>query len=212
MRVLLGLGEAVVAHAHRGEDFGEDVLVPELREGDGQGERVVVEREADEVNLGSVGRGELFKAGDGQRPRDLARAVGAEVEEDAGVAVFDCGYGLRVGARDDGWLDELVRRAALVGAPDRLDRLGGALTLGVDEQAIGALGSLPAPVPVHRVVTPADRGDLAERHLGDLVLERFDVKVSGRGRRVAPVEEAVDVCAPDAALLRHPQKGVEVFL
>ena len=67
--------------------------MPELLEGDGQGERAVVEGEADEVNLRSVCDGELFEAGDGQRTRDLARAVGAEVEEDYGVAVLDRGDG-----------------------------------------------------------------------------------------------------------------------
>src|SRR5437868_3070194 len=86
---------------------GLDGLLEELGEGYGEVEGLVVEGEADEVNLRPVRGGELLEAGDGQRARDLAGAVGAEVVEDYRVAVFDCGDRGAVGARDDDGFDEL---------------------------------------------------------------------------------------------------------
>ena len=54
---------------------------------------------------------------------------------------------------------ELAGNAALVRTLDRLDGVDGALALGVDEQFVGTLGSLPAFVAVHRVEAADDGGD-----------------------------------------------------
>jgi hypothetical protein len=70
VRVLLRLGEPVVADADRREDFREDVRGLRGREGDGQREGLVVDGEADEVRVRAVGGGEVVEAGDGERVRD----------------------------------------------------------------------------------------------------------------------------------------------
>src|SRR5205085_3323364 len=134
----------------------------------------------DEVHVRACGRGEGVEAGDGERRGELARAVGAEVKEDDGVAVSERRYRVARFTHADDWFDELVGHAALVRASDRRDRIVGLLAFAVNQQLIGALCALPTLVAIHRVVAPADRGDLADADLSALVAHRRDVT---NGRR-----------------------------
>ena len=86
MRVLLGLGAAELLEPGARDDLGEDVRVRLLREGDGQAELAVVRRHAGVAAVeggAAAGAGERVEVGDGQGARQLARAVGAEVEVEA---------------------------------------------------------------------------------------------------------------------------------
>ena len=128
------------------------------------------------------------KPGLGERADDLAHPVGAEVEAQHAVRGAD-----PAPFADRGRPDELVGLAALVGGacgrwPVRRVVLGAA----VDEQVIGVLGSVPAPVAVHRPVAPDDGRDAAGAGPAAPVLECGQVALA-RGRRgVTTVGEAVE--------------------
>src|SRR5207247_10694637 len=103
-----------------------------------------------------------------QQPRQLAAAVGTEVEEERRVARLDPRAPLDV----DG-LDELVRYSFVVLvldvpvwglSPDRS---------AIDDGVEGALGALPAPVAVHRVVAAGDGGDAFLRQRRQVVHRRM---------------------------------------
>ncbi len=94
------------------------------------------------------------KAGVAEGREDLARAVGAEVEEEEPVAVLCAGV-----AGDDGGGDEFVGLAARIGGGDRLGRGGGLGALGVDDGVVGARDPFPPVVAVHRVVAARDGDD-----------------------------------------------------
>src|SRR5205085_6396324 len=170
----------------------DDVARLRGRKGDGQGIRLIVDGETDEVYVRAFGHGEGIEAGNGERACDLARAVGAEVEEDNGVAVLNRRNGFTAFACDDDGFDKLVGHAALVRSFDRRDGIGRAFAFAVDQHLVSAFGAFPTLVSIHRVVAPADRRDLADADLSAFVAHLCDVTNGGRGRRVAPVEEAMD--------------------
>ena len=103
MRVLLGLGGVELARAVRGEHLGERVGDVLLLEDDRAVEVVAV-----------AGHRRQVDARVEQLLRELARAVGPEVEEDRRVA----GPIRGVPSTEDG-LDELVRDARVVAAAAR---------------------------------------------------------------------------------------------
>src|SRR5439155_7279533 len=86
--------------------------------------------------------------------RQLAGAVGAEVEEDRGVVAREA----RPALEHDG-LDELVGHAALVARSHGGDRVVCVLALALDDRVVGALRAIPAAVAVHRVVAARYGGD-----------------------------------------------------
>ncbi len=126
----------------------------------------------------------LAEAGLGERARDLAHPVGPEVERDHAVA--------RAYARllpDQRRLDELVCLTARIGLLDGcLARVGVERGAAVHEHVVGALGSLPAPVSVHRPVAPDDRADAGVA----AGVELAQVLDAGMRERVAAVGEGVD--------------------
>ena len=87
VRVLLRLGQAEVGAAVRGEHVGEVVAEGLRREGDRQVEGPVVHRHRRGVNRRPRLPLEAVELVERQRAGDLARAIGAEVEDDDGVAV-----------------------------------------------------------------------------------------------------------------------------
>ena len=93
-------------------------------------------------------------------------------------------------------LDELVVLAARVGRRERRRRVGGRLrpeAAAVDHGLVPGLRALPALVAVHAVVAPADGGDARARvSAGQAGLEVREEAVRRAGRRVPPVEQAVD--------------------
>src|SRR5581483_6766890 len=119
-----------------------------------------------------------------ERPRELAGAVGAEVEVQHGVAV-----GHPVVIADDGGLDELVGLVPFVGLRDGGLGRRGVPALGVDDRVVCPRHSIPAAVAVHRVVAAAYGGD--PPGVLEPALELREVAGARPGRRVAAVGERV---------------------
>ena len=92
------------------------------RERDRKGERPVVLRHRRHVDLRMRIALEPVELVERQRPRQLPRAIGSEVEEDDAVAVADRSDRLVVRVDDRARLDELVGDAGLVRLPDVFDR------------------------------------------------------------------------------------------
>src|SRR4029077_20296766 len=88
---------------------------------------------------------------DGQRADDLAHPVGAKVEAEDPVARTDARR-----PRDQPGLHELVGLPGVVRPADRGDGVGRGLTHAVHHRVVGDLRTLPALVPVHRVVAAPD--------------------------------------------------------
>ena len=190
MRVLLGLGDAQLGHAHLAQILAKAVFHADAREGDEHvrhgrvilGVADVGERE--ELALEAVERGV------DERARDLAGAVGAVVEEDDRIVVGDHA----VLVADDG-LDEFVRHAVFIALLNGMNGVGILHALAVDERVIGVLEAVPALVAVHRVVAAHNGRDLADAELTALFHGLCDKVAAGGRGRVAPVEERVDIHA-----------------
>src|SRR5205085_80330 len=133
-----------------------------------------------------------------ERARELARAVGPEVEEDRRVAGPDPAPG-RVA--DDDRLDELIRLARGVAGPQRHHGLVDALAGAVHDGVVRALHAVEPAVAVHGVVAAADRGDA-----GDAV----QVARTAGGRRVAAVGERVHVHVLDVLPRRQLEQPAQV--
>src|SRR5436309_4776930 len=95
---------------------------------------------------------------------------------------------------------------------DCSDRINRALAFSINEKFVGAFGSLPAFVSVHRVVATDESCDAPAADLRALDLQGFDVAVSRRGRRVASIKKAMNIDASEAAPFSHAQQRVEMFL
>ncbi len=173
------------------------------------------------ANAASLGRGARSKCGKPvvageQRQRQLAGPVGAEVVEEAGVAVLDHRERLAVGPLAYERQDELVGDLLAVG-PRRvvlLDRGGEVVdqrALAAREHLPGDLQPLPALVTVHGVVAPDRRAELADADLRELGRDLPQVTGRRLGRRVAPVEEGVPDDLGEPAPLRQLADGVGVL-
>ena len=130
VRVLLGLGQAEIGPAVRGEHVRQVVAERLRREHDRQVERPVVHRHRRRVEPGAAGSREPVElvVTERERARDLPGAIGAEVEDDHRIAVAHRADRRAVGVDDDDRLDELVgdaRRRTRPGSP----RLPTALSL-----------------------------------------------------------------------------------
>ena len=177
MRVLLGLGGMELAQPVLGEHLRDRVRDHLLLEDDRAVEVVAV-----------AGHGREVQALLEEPLRELARAVGAEVEVDRGVLRREPRL------RQDDGLHELVGDAARVRGLDGGHRVAGLLPLSLQDRRERPVGPLPALVAVHPVVAAGDGGDAGA--LGDQLRQ----VAARRGRRdVAPVGERVDEGA-----LGHP--------
>ena len=187
--VLLGLGDAQLRHARGGGD---------LAEGPGQPHRREQRREEGAELIGVLGhaaRGgeahhgaplERVERGVEKRGEQLAHAVGAEVAHQDPVAVLHAGV-----IADRGGQHELVGLAARIGRGDRGVGVGRRFASGRNQRLVGLGDALPAPVAVHRVIAPADRGDGEAPGAGDGRLEVRQVAAAARRRGVAAVEKGV---------------------
>ena len=182
VRVLLRLGDVQLTQAGGLERVGERAVQRRVVEHDQRIQRVVVARHRRE----QPERGR-------ERVADLARAVGAEVEEHERIALDDAQPGV---AEDD-------RLHELVGEPGGVARLDGgrgglgALPHPVDERRARELGALEPVIAIHPVVAPHDRRDRRAGAL-PLALELREQPGGLVGRDVAAVGEGVDRDA------RHP--------
>ncbi len=188
MRVLLGLGGVELPKAVARQHLGHRVPHLLLREGDRAREVRAVARHRRHVEAALE-----------QPLRELARAVGAEVEVDHGVVAPERGR-LRVDER----LDELVRHARVVAPPHVRHRVCASRPGSVRDRRDCAVGALPALVPVHRPVAAHHVRDPLARELGQIG--------DGRCRRdVASVREGVDPRPlRHSLLLGEPQQRLQV--
>src|SRR5262249_55646907 len=123
-----------------------------------------------------------------ERGGHLTRAIGAEVEEDARIAVVH-----RTCLADDRRQYELIIVAALVSGTDRSFGAGSAMFgLAEREHVVRSVGTIPAAVAIHRVEAAADAGDRAlAPDGGELLFELLDIGERRARRRIAAVEKAV---------------------
>ncbi len=101
----------------------------------------------------------------GEHARDLAGAVGAEVEVDADIFVANLSDGLAGAVDDDERNEELVGDAVVVVLLDARDGIGigAAFGFAVDHRVEGFALALPALVAIHRVVAAVDAWRLCPR-------------------------------------------------
>ena len=129
----------------------------------------------------------------GERAQDLPGPVGAEVGHQEAVSVLHA----RVPV-DHGGRNELVGCLAGVAPLDGGQRIGRPPALAFHHGPVGFLDSVPALVPVHGVIPPADRGHAKLAHARHVGEEPGHIAGSAGGRGVAAVQERVD---------RHPNPG-----
>ncbi len=95
MRILLGFRHAQIAKVHVREDLRQDVFeLFRAKQVAQPGKTLVVLRHAHEEKiLGPRRIGEFVEAGFGNRAGHLARAIGAEIEENHGIVVANAPTG-----------------------------------------------------------------------------------------------------------------------
>ena len=216
MRVFLRLGNAQLLLAEFCKVFAQrvvkrllgegDVHVPELRVVYGVADIHGVQKSRLSLECRALGNDERILR---ERTRDLARTVGAEVEEDDGVALADERDGLAV-LHDVGGQDELIGDARLVGSVQRVRRILRMNAVADGQHVICLFDTVPVVVTVHRVISAADRRDLAVAELVYLRLQRFDEVYARGGGDVSAVHKAVDVRLGNTVLFRHFQQRVQV--
>ena len=207
MRVLFSFGNAQLRQTLAGNILRKRVLQRFWAEGHADVRHGgVVLRHADEIKREkSVFPLEALKIGIDECTGDLTRTVGAEVEEDDGVARLNrCVLGA------DGRENEFVRYAVFVGILHGLHRFGSLRSFTVNHCGVCFRHALPAVVAVHCVVT-AHYG----RYFADADFLHFchavgDIIAAGRRRNVASVEERMNVDLFAAALLCKLQERVQV--
>src|SRR6185295_18034276 len=170
VRVLLGLGQTKVVYFINREYVGQNVPGQFRRESYGQRVSFVVDRETNKMRVRSDWLRKIVKAGNGERARDLARAICAKVEKDHRVAVLNGRYRLVIFARDHDGLDKFIGDATLVRFSDGGQWIPGRLAFAINQHSIRALDALPTLVAIHRVVSPDHRRHLADTHLAAFLL------------------------------------------
>ena len=140
--------------------------------------------------------------------RQLPGPVGSEVHEQHRVTVPNrCRI---ADARGGNEFIAFVPRIGLVeglcGAVRRV------LRLARREQVVDGLHAVPALVPIHRKIASGHRRDAPGPDLGEAVFRGFEGRGRAAGRRVAPVEEGVEVDRAGAAPRREAQGGKNLSL
>ena len=210
MGVLLGLGDAELGHVVIGEELAEDVVVALLAESDQLVRNgLVVVREADVGRLDPRPAVKAVEIVAAEGAGDLAGTVRTEVEEDDAVVILYSGERLAVLHHGEGD-DELIGLSVVVGSLNAARRGIRGLSVGLGQIVIGQLHALPAVVAVHRVVTAADRRDLADADLRHLLFQGRHIFLRRCRGRVAAVQEAVDKDLRQTVPLCKLQKGVKM--
>ena len=150
--VLLGLGgtehRLAAVGEHLRDDLGEHHGAERHRERKG----LVVLRHRHQRHPRPVRHVERVETLQGQRPHQLAHAVGPEVDAENAVAGLDARC-----AGHDARLHELVGLPGVVRLLDRRDGVLRWRAHAVNDCVVRQLGAFPAFVPVHRVVAPDHR-------------------------------------------------------
>ena len=150
----------------------------------------------------------------GERARDLANPVRAEVEADARVVISNGRQRLAAAVGADEGNHEFVGHSLVVGVFHSLHRIGAlaAFRVGENHRVIGLGNALPAPVAIHGVVASVHGGDLAAVVFAHLLLQLFQVSRAIGGQSIAPVHESVHEDAVHPVLLGHLQQRVKMSL
>jgi hypothetical protein len=154
-----------VVYSPLGEDW---VIFGKRNEEEGQGFEVVGHGDG---RAAAISFGDIASE---KRLYQLPRAVIAKVEEKHCIAGLD-----RSGGANNGWLEELISKAALVlGLYSGLGcGIRGAFAL--NEEPVSYAGAFPAPIAIHGVVAPYDRSQSGLRQGLQSGLGFFEV---GKGR------------------------------
>ena len=75
---------------------------------------------------------------------------------------------------------------------------------------IGLLDPVPVVVPVHRIIAAGQGSDPADADFLHLADEFSKIVLAGSGRRIAAVEEGMDVGALEILLFAELEQGIEV--
>ncbi|MNP10208.1 hypothetical protein D3C76_1023490 [compost metagenome] len=138
----------------------------------------------------------------------FAGAVGAEVHEHHGVAVFDLHR-----LTDGGGFDELVALATRVrGLQAFLGGGGVEFAMAVDDQVVGLGHTVPTVVAIHGEITADEAGDAAFAQGLEGGVQQFDRRLRAFRRGIAAVEEGVQVDFFSAALGGQFGHGDQVIL
>jgi len=206
--VFLGFGDAQLGLAVFSQVVAQHVLQAargECRRGRDVGG---VLGKHDELDLWLACALEVLEAFIDEHMAQFTGAVGAEVHEHHGVAVFDLHR-----LADGGGLDELIALATGVGCFQAF--LGGGRVefgLAFDDQVVGLGDTVPAVIAVHGEVTAHQAGDAALAQGGEGGVEQLDRRLRAFGRCVAAVEEGVQVDLVGTALERQFGHGDQVIL
>ncbi len=149
-----------------------------------------------------------------QSARDLADAIGAEVEADAGVIIANRCQRLAIPIRAHERNDKLVGDIFVVGILHSLHRVCAlaALRIGENHGVIGLRNALPAPVTIHGVVAAVNGCDLPAAVLAHLLLQLLQITRAVGRQRVAAVHEGVNRNTIETLLLRHSEQRVKMGL
>ena len=208
--VLLGLGDVVLRKARLGQHVGQHVGGELLGIGHRSGYLGVVLGQAHEAHLRVRAAIEARERGVHQRARDLAGAVGTEVEEHDRVAVAHAAPGQRRGR------DELVGDVRGVGSGHDLGGRRVRARLGGHDGAPRLLDALPPVVAVHGVVASRDAADFGRaaliRQLGEHAFQLVQIARTALRRHVSAVHEAVHHDMRCPGRLRSARERVEVLV
>ena len=209
--VLLCLRDAALGHVVGCQVFAKGVLQLLLLERHQLvGDQRIVIRKADIDNIRSLFSREEIKFIIAEGVGDLSCPVGAEIEEDHGIAVLDGGGGLTILLHIEGD-DKLIGHFAVIGC---LDAAGGALCRyahAFGEYIPGLHHAVIVLVTVHGIVASHHGSNFTNADLLHLLFQLCHISLCGSGRRISAVQEAVDIDFCEALALCELQKPVEML-
>ena len=147
VRILLGFGDMVLTQASCGKHVGKHVFRERLGERDRRGDIWIVLSQAHERDVGPTSTIEPVEGVVDDGSRDLASAIGTEVEEHDGVPIDDAAAIERHG------LDELIGDIGIVRCLHGNDGIAGRRKRGCAHNGIVRPGdTVPTLIAVHGIV------------------------------------------------------------
>ena len=211
--VLLGFGYAQLGSTKASQILGQAIGQVFRGEGAAGGKAGGVLRGHHEIGqLNRFAALELLELRLNKAAGELPGPVGAEIHEQYAISVID--RNRRLAGRVHGaGLYEFIILAAGVGLRQRgAGRCRREPGLAFGQQTVGGFDTRPAIVPIHGVVTSADRGHSPAIELFKQFLYRQQRSFGAAGRCVSPIEKGVQVNPPGAAGVSQFNGRVDVPL